>query len=161
LILARFCRQRHLDGPVRRWQEGLGCAGAKADPDLGLGQQIGQDATLSGGVQLGEDGRVRDVIRTDDGPQPRPVGCSSGDDLGNGLAAIGQVSSLLLEEIVIQPVEDEQRDEDQCQDDDGDKRQRQPGLEGVRRQRTQPAASPAGRLPGVSARRMRSPPPGQ
>ena len=62
----------------------------------------------------------------------------------------------MLEEIVVQPVEDEQRDEDEGQDDDGDEAEGQAGLEGFRGERAQAPPEWLARAGRFSVRRMRS-----
>ena len=54
------------------------------------------------------------------------------DDHADRGLPLGEVGVLLAGEIVVEPVDDEDADEPQCQGDDGEERDREPRLEGPR-----------------------------
>ena len=102
--------------------------------------------------QLGQDARVdRARRRATTGPPARPR--SSRDDCDvrrDGLGALVEVGLLLAGEVVVEPVDDEDRDERQGQRDDGQEGAGQATLEGPREEPAQPTrqarrAAPAGR----------------
>jgi hypothetical protein len=151
---------------------------AEDDVDVGLGQAIGHEPLDGVRPERGGDLRVDDVVGADD---RRTVGVlvvervdEPRDEVGPG----DEIRSLLLAELVVETVQDEDRDEEQGEPDDPGEAEGEPALEGLRTEppdavRDQPrpgaatrgcagrgGAGRGGRSGRVSVRRMRSRRPG-
>jgi hypothetical protein len=88
---------------------------------------------LARAVERGDDGGIRDVVPIDDWSQPGGLGRQRRDVGGDRPGAVLEIGALLFQEVIVEAVEDQERDEQQRQRDDRDERQRQARLEAARR----------------------------
>jgi hypothetical protein len=137
--------------PLARWE-------TQDDVDVGAGQEVRDEALLV--FERGDDRGIDPVgVEVDDGCADLPCGPAR-DPVDIGRDDVGsrpQFGLLLTREVVVEPVDDEDGDEDERQRDDADEAERQARLEGPGRELPQKSRQPA---PGgrVSVRRTRSRP---
>ncbi len=102
-----------------------------ADPDVGSGQLVGDE--LHAAAEIPGDGRVQCQVVEDEGLDAGVVQVL--DQAGDGLRAVLEVGGLLLDEVVLHPVQDQHTDQHQGQGQDAQEATSQAGLERAWRQR--------------------------
>ena len=134
-----------------------GCARPNCTVDVRLGDVVGRDAAAGRALtRRSRDVRVEDrlpvVHRADDRrPSPTLRLDELVDDRGRRVGARPQALLLLLAEVVVDPVDDDRRDEGERQRDDADEREREARLERARHGRA--ARGPCVGRPAVGGTR--------
>lgn len=160
LALAGFPDVLRVERPVGRRDEAGSLAGRETQDDVDVGscQEVREEALLV--LERGNDSGVDPVGPEVDDGSTDLLGGGAGEpvDIGRDDArACAELCLLLAREIVIEPVDDEDRDEDEGQRDDPDEAQRQARLERPGDEPLQDSGQPSPAR-GVSVRRTRSRP---
>jgi hypothetical protein len=146
--------------PVRGRDEAGSLASRETqhDVDVGAGQKVREEALLV--FELGDDSKIDPVgVEVDDRRTDLP-GDATGDPVDvsrDDARARPQLRLLLPSEVVVEPVDDEDRDEDERECDDPDEPERQARLERSWGEPPQDSGQPSPSR-GVSVRRTRSRP---
>ena len=139
------------------FQLAIGDEATERDLDIGLAEMVGDEALKGVTGHRLEDGRIDLAVETDDRATLRRVRRERLDVGVDRCGTLVEVGLLLLGEIVVEPVDDDGRHEQECQRDDREERAGQAALEGPWQEPAQASRKTGSPLrSGPSARRMRN-----